>query len=134
MYSIDIEKLIRAKNLDFKEVARQLFPTNKYPEFALSRIIKGKGSLNADQISKLASFASMRIEDLFDGKNWKGHYSNNEYIFTNGEYKAVLNPETWTTKVFHKDSLFHETVIHQGLIPLREYITGLNSIIDNYKK
>jgi len=133
MRTINVKEIIETRGLDTKEVARQLFPKNKYPDLALNRVMKGKNVLDADQISKLALMAGLQISELFSGENWKASSRKGVHVFTNGEFRAELDSETWITKVFHKDSMFHESIIHSGSTPVSEYLSQLDLIINNFK-
>ena len=133
MRTIKVKEIIETRGLDIKEVARQLFPKNKYPDLALNRVIKGKNVLDADQISKLALMAGLQLSELFLGENWKATARKGVHVFTNGEFRAELDSETWITKVFHKDSMFHESIIHSGSTPVSEYLSQLDLIINNFK-
>ena len=129
MNKIDLQQLIEIYNLDKKEIAETLFPGAKYPTLALNRIISGEALLDSDQVSKLALFIGVPIEKLYSGTKWAGKHNGNTHTFTNGEYKAELNTETWTTKLFHNDSLFHEEILHSGSTPLSEYLSKLDELI-----
>lgn len=133
MQTVKVKEVISQKNLDMKEVAQQLFPKNKYPRLALNRVMAGDAVLDADQISKLALMAGVQISDLYTG-NWKAKSRKGVHVFTNDEYTAELNTETWITKIFHKDSMIHEAVIHSGTTPLSDYLNELDSIINKYKQ
>jgi hypothetical protein len=134
MRTIKVKEIIETRGLDIKEVARQLFPKNKYPDLALNRVMKGKNVLDADQISKLALMAGIPLSELFSGEAWKALSRKGVHVFTNGDFRAELDSETWMTKVFHKDSMFHESIIHSGSTPLSEYLNQLDLIINNFKK
>ena len=133
MRTIKVKKIIETQGLDIKEVARQLFPKNKYPDLALKRVMKGRSVLDADQISKLALMAGLQISELFSGEKWKAYSRKGVHVFTNCEFRAELDSETWITKVFHKDSMFHESIIHSGSTPVSEYLSQLDLIINNFK-
>lgn len=133
MRTIDIKKVIDSAGLDFKEVATQLFPKNKYPDLALNRVIKGVNVLDADQISKLALMANVPISDLFSGGEWKADIKGKTHVFSNGDYKVELDTETWISRIFHKGSLFHESVIHSGSIPLSEYLENIDILINQFQ-
>jgi len=127
---IDLKKLINDRNLDKKEIASLLFPDHRHPSLALNRIISGESKLDSDQISKLSSFSGVSIADMFSGKNrCLGSQRINEMTFENGDYKAILDMSNWSTKIFHKDSLFHDQVLHSISIPLREYLEMLDQLI-----
>lgn len=133
MRTIDIKKVIDSTGLNFKEVATQLFPKNKYPDLALNRVIKGVNVLDADQISKLALMANIPISDLFSGGEWKLVSKGKTHVFSNGDYKVELDPETWISRIFHNGSLFHESVIHSGSTPLSEYLENIDILINQFQ-
>ncbi len=132
MQKIDIKKIIKNNNLDTLEVAKHLFPENKYPSLALKRVIKGDAFLDSDQISKLSLLANIQIGELF-GATWKSKKIGDIMTLTTGNYKAELDTMTWVTKIFDKGSLFHESIIHSGSIPLSRYLNTLNTIIVQHK-
>lgn len=134
MNTIDLKAIIEAKNLDYKIVAQQLFPTNQYARLALNRVIAGKALLDSTQISKLALLANMTIDELYTNREWKAETTNGIHKFTNGDYIAELNTNTWVTKVFHNTSMIHESVIHAKDTPLNQYLEALNNVILNTKQ
>lgn len=129
--AIDLKGIIDSQNPNPKELAAQLFPQNKHPRLALNRILSGDAVLDADQISKLASLTGLTPDELYSTKGWKSTTKNNIMIFHQGEYKAELDTQTWITKVFHNNSLFHETIITPGATPISEYLKRLEEIIAN---
>ena len=86
---INLKKIVL--KMEKKEIAKQLFPGNKYPVLALNRVIAGEGSLDANQISKLSKLSGIPIEKLFD--------------------KVELDKITWIIKIFRNKNLFHEETI-----------------------
>lgn len=132
MNTIDVKQIIETRGLDKKEIASQLFPTNKHPALALNRVIAGDSFLDSMQISKLSLLSGLTIPEIF-GVKWDTKAEENVLIFTYGDYRAELNRDTWVTKVFHYDSMFHESIIHSGTIALSKYLYELNLIINQYK-
>jgi len=133
MKKINLKKIIEVKRLDLKNVADELFPGHKYPKLALDRVLSGKGVLDADQISRFSFYSGIPIEQLWDGAGWRSTMQGQKHILFNGAYRAELNTTTWTTKLFHKDSLFHEFVIHSSSIGLGDYMKMLNTEISKNK-
>ena len=129
MSKIDIGQIIEKAGLDKKDVASQLFPDNKYPELALRRIMLGESNLDSQQISKLAALAGMGVTELFGPTGWRNFAQEGKLIFENNDYRAELDTIGWTTKIFHKGSMFHEEVIHTDMIPLSSYLKNLDAII-----
>lgn len=132
MQTINVGKIIRDRNLDKKEVAKQLFPRHQYPEHALSRVLKGRGVLDANQISKLSLISEMPISAIY-GLEWRSTYKDSTHTFTCEGYRAELNTKTWITKVYDNDSLFHEQVIHDGATPMGKYLADLAKIVTDYR-
>lgn len=128
METINIKKIIVENGLNTQDVAIHLFPTNKHPNLALNRIIKGEGELNSVQVSKLASLADITIQQAYSGE-WTPKNLDNICTIVTTEFLAELNTDTWKTKLFHKKSLFHQDNLSwDGLTPLG-YINYLNNII-----
>ena len=132
MSKIRIKEIIESQGLNIKEVAKQLFPKNKYPRLALNRVMSGEAFLDSEQMSKFALIAGVEVQDLYMKSGWKQKSKGKLFTFTNGEFKAELDTENWTTKIFHNESLFHDSVITSGFVSLSEYIDSLNSIITKY--
>lgn len=130
------KELIETSGLTLKEVAEQLFPGNKYPYLALRRVLSGEAMLDMAQASKLSLLTGIPIEQLYSGSGWTGPAPSdqkNVLVLENQDYRAELNTATWVTKLFHKNSLFHESVIHAGTISLEEYVQSLDQLITNYQ-
>lgn len=130
---IKLKEIMESSGLDMLETAKQLFPTNKYPKVALSRILDGKAFLDSHQLSKLALMTGMTVSELYGGQ-WKQQSKGDVLVFTSESYRAELDTKSWIIKVFDNGSLFHETLIVSGSTVLSELLKKLNSIIINHKK
>lgn len=133
MQKIEIKKIIKERDLDTKQVAQQLFPKHRYPILALQRIMKREGVLDADQISKLALMAQVSISELFGRGEWKSRLKGNTMTLTCSNFVVELDTKTWVTRIFDKESLFHESIIHDGATPVSAYLIQINKIINDYK-
>lgn len=134
MQTIDLTTILEKSEVPKKEMADLLFPSHKYPVLAFNNVLKGELKLDADQISKLSTFTGIPIEELFQISKWKMESSADKIEFTNGEFRAILNTETWITKIFCNGSMFHESVIHSGMVPLSEYFKTINELISKHKE
>ena len=126
---MNLQKIIDERGLDKKEVAKLLFPDIKYPILAFNRVLADVAVLDSTQVSKLALFADLTIDEIYSGRAWKATSKKGRHKFISGDFIAELDLETGITKVFHKGSLFHESVLHSTLIPLSSYIEELNNLI-----
>lgn len=132
MKKIKLQQIIESRKLDSKEIAKELFPSHKYPILALNRILAGEAVLDADQISRLSAVTGLSIDQLY-GSSWKTEQTTPGMItFSNDGYKAELDTKTWITKVYHNNSLFHESIICAGTIALSKYIETLNDLITKH--
>lgn len=135
MQEIDVDGIIKGAGLEVTYVAKQLFPTNKLPMPALQRVIDGAGLLDSNQLSKLAVMVGCTESELYTVAGWKAKTIRGpQNVFTKGDYVAELCTSTNLTKIYHKGSMFHESVLHNGGIALSEYIIILNNIINKHQK
>lgn len=126
---IELEKIIKRSGLDKKEVANQLFPENKFPVMALTRVLNEEALLDADQISKLALMLNVDVDDLYrDG--WHLQRVNTGHVFTRGDYVATLDTFSWTMRIHHKGSMFHEEVLCPATISMHDFIQKVNDLIE----
>ena len=129
METINLQGLIDKKGLDKNMLAAGLFPHHKYPKLALSRVLSGEGVLDADQISRLAAWVNEPISNLYSG-GWSNiPEGKNILTFSNGDFTAKLDRDTWTTRVFHNNKILHEFLLHSNTVTLKEYISKLDSLI-----
>ena len=131
MKTVNIKKLI--KNEDTDQIAKLLFPNNRYPGLALGRVLKGKSELNTIQVSRLASVLGLEIHELFSVDSWTAERKFNFHIFKRDGYTAKLNTCSWLTSIYKDDSLFHESVLSKKTVPLSEYISEINLIINKFE-
>lgn len=135
MKTIDLSKIIEDRGLNTKEVAKELFPKNKYPKLALDRVIKGEAFLDTNQVSRLSLITGVPIQFLYSNGEWKTTSKEEGIVtFQTGEYRAELNTGEWITKIYHKGSIFHESVIHQESITLSKYLKSLTELIIKHDK
>lgn len=133
MKTIDINNIIESKGLDQNDLAKELFPGAKHPKMALQRIIKGEAQLDSDQIVRLSIYTGIAIGELFGERDWKAQTKEGVHTFESEDYRAELDTNTWISKVWKKDELIHEVVIHDRHISISNYFTLLNNVISNGK-
>jgi hypothetical protein len=131
MLKIDLVKIIESNQLDFNKISDLLFPMHKYPDLALRRVLKGDSLLDANQISRLATYLDVSVNDLFTVGGWKSQIEDGFIYFESGQYEAFFNRDNWTCQVFHKKKLLHERVIVNPAISLKEFISYIQTIIEN---
>lgn len=130
---IDLENLIKDSGLSKFEIACRLFPSNKFPEASLQRVIKGDSYLDTQQIILLSNMLNVPVVDIFEN-TWKSNFNKGLHVLTNGDYKAVLDIENRHTRIYHKETLFFDTILHSVSIPLDEYLEILNKQIEKHNQ
>lgn len=134
MKTITLDKIIEKKKLDKKDLAQRLFPGNKYASLSLNRVIKGDGFLDSNQISLLSELTNIPINELYENNDWSFESTNGVIVLTSKDYRAELNIKSNLTKVFKNGSIFHESIIHSGSVPLSEYLDKLAEVISEHTK
>lgn len=130
--NINLRKLIQDRKLNRSHLAQVLFPTNKHPNVALTRLLAGRSKLVEDQIFRLAMFTGLSVDALYaESLHWKHTAQNGLVRFTMDEYSAVYSPTTGITKVYHLESLLATHIISKPNQPLQDYLTEINQIVIN---
>jgi len=131
MVTLDLKKIITKSELDYRVVAENLFPNNKFAKVALDRVVEGKAFLDTNQLVKLAMLVGApTVDDLFKNNGWKVSASPKKIIFIQDDYRAELDTVNWTARIFKKDSLcYEEEIIVKKSLVLSEYTEELNKII-----
>ena len=130
--NINLRKLMYDRKLDRNHVAQVLFPTNKHPNVALTRLLAGRSKLVEDQIFRLAMFTGLTTDQLYqESLHWKHTAQNGLVRFTMDEYAAIYSPATGITKIYHLESLLATHTISKTNQPLQEYLTEINQIVIN---
>ena len=133
MSTINLEEIIKNSQVDEKFLSEQLFPGNAYPMLALKRVKKGEANLDSSQIVKLSELTGISIENLFEKEGWKSSSNpSGLLIFENGDFRAELNRTDWTTKIYHKGSLFEDMLIHDKNTLLSTFLEKIEEIISKH--
>lgn len=127
--TIDLEKVMKFYGLPKAKLAALMFPENKYTLYAIDRVINGESELNATQLSRLAHYVGLSVDQLYTGAGWEYKKDGDYITFNNGDYEAILDTKNWITKIYSQKSMFHESIIHSGAIELSKYLEKLNSLI-----
>lgn len=133
MNPIDVKKVINFCDLDFQEVAKKLFPDNKYPASALTRVAENKALLDEQQVMALSKITGLPIDILFSSL-WKASVTKKDddsivHVFKQKDYRAELDIETGQTRIFHKEVFLKDTLIHIVGISLKKYLAFLDETI-----
>lgn len=133
MNKFDLNKAIEHFQLKPADVAKVLFPSAKYENLALQRVLKGKADLDTKQLYDLASFIGITVADLTTYDNWKGISENGYLVFIRGEYKAKLNYNGVYLTIYKGTQLIAEETGNIGIMTISDFIEHINNLIINSK-
>lgn len=136
MQKLDLDRVMRTANLKTAQVGALLFPNHKKPYDAVTRIRRGQGFLNSEQISKLSELLNVPVGLLFDSAAW--HMSveadrKNIIRFKAYDYYAELDTSTMVTRVSLNGVMFFEEVHNEKSIGIHDYLSQLTDLIIKYK-
>ena len=140
MQKVRLKKILADHKLDPGDAARVLFPEAKHPHLAFRRALKGVTILNADQLSRIASYLNVSIGSLFTGEGWTCKTQGKTHVFTYTDgtplqtFTAHVDMEAGILKIFHDKTLFHMEFITDPTTPLVELIELLNLKITKYNE
>ena len=133
MQKLDLEQIIEDYGLDREELAKRLFPTNIQYTRALSDLSKRVRGLRLDQLYVIADAAGVTPQELFQHTKWKALVSKDCFTFQRKNYRATLDKTTWEVKITHDGSLLVEYAMVNKLIPLSEFLDGVDAEIQKHK-
>ena len=127
--TINLRELIEQRGLRLQEVAEILFPDNRFPRAALNRVLNGKTLLNSEQVSRLAAWLRVSVDDLYRGA-WNSEFRGETCILTNGNYRAEVREwqeRTRAYKVLKELKRKGEDLkLEKAIEPLREVYARVN--------
>lgn len=134
MERLNLKYLIEKYKIDEAELGKILFPTTKYPEYCFRRILKGEASLDSTQIVILANYLSVPTSELFtvEDTEWHGSQEDKRLIFKRGEYKVIVGDNLYTLAIWKNDQMIHKSVGNIGLMPVKQFLSELDEIIEDY--
>lgn len=133
MNTFNLQEIISKYGLDESQLAKELFPKNKFAKNALKRVLSGTSFLDTQQLSKLSEITCLDISELFANKNtWYRFDSGGKIKFNRNNYRVELNIETNITEIFVSDKLVAiETLLSDKNIKLSEYLKLVDETIIN---
>lgn len=132
MNNFNLQNIINKYNLDEDSLAKQLFPTNKFPKLALTRVLTGISYLDTMQIERLREMLGTSVSELFNDITWNKTILDNIIKFHRNNHRVELNLDTLVSEIFLSDKLIAvETLISDKNIKLSEYLKLVDETIIN---
>lgn len=130
---INLRLIIDRCNLDVKKLAAKLYPNNSYPEVALARIISKQALLNSEQLYKLARMAGVKVQELYSDSWGSAKPLEHGLTMGKGAYTVILSQPSSITSIRHNSVEFFRDILHDGAIPLKDYIDLVDKIINEHE-
>lgn len=134
MDKFDIHRILKEYDPNREELAKVLYPDNKFPDRALNRVLSGEAHLDTEQITRLAAYLGVFVPDLFAVGNWKGNWDGTAKcpVFTKGRYKVLLN-YNGSFLTMYRDHIVIRREVRSGADTrtLNEFIAYLDTIIED---
>jgi hypothetical protein len=136
MSTFNINHIIKQYNLDEDSLSKELFPNNKFPKIALTRITSGVSYLDTSQLDILAKIIDVEPGDLLRSQSWTSTdiniFDTETITFKKNNFRVELSLNTLITKIYSSDKLIaSETLISDKNIKLSEYLELVNRTIIN---
>ena len=123
---IDLETVIKQRDVDAKELAKVLWPDLKFPTKALNRIFKGKSELNCSELIRASEFLGMSPAELLGDRVF---YVAHEPI-EEGYIKIMFDP---TSYVLHRpEDNFSEVVVDRDVVIFQGELTPDTASLNEY--
>lgn len=124
--TFDLREVIKHFGADTNEVAKVLYPDRQYPRLALDRVLSGKTNLDTKQLTNLAKFFGVFVQDLFNIDSWKGETRNGMICFTKGAITAEYHNGICTIR--------NGNNIANIIVPAGTPVTDLITILNKQNK
>lgn len=134
MTQINFDRIFSDFLLDPFEVAMVMFPQNRSPQRALSRVISGDAELTEVQILRLIALTGMSYEKLCRCESWAIDPSRGKsVVFSRGEHTVIFEPATMRLLVFHGNDLGHSEIWAAPTVSVSDLIARIDEIIKSKK-
>ncbi|MDB4302990.1 helix-turn-helix transcriptional regulator [bacterium] len=130
---INIKETAKEQGLKLAEVAKAVFPNNKYPVMALGRLQTGSANLRTTHVKVLAEILGVSEEEVITGKSpkWKGGSAGRGIVeFKRLDYKARLDIESGVTTLTKGADVVTATVVHTSAMCIEDYLAEMDAIIE----
>lgn len=131
---LNLKKILDAKGVNKSEIDVLLFPTVKYPDRALARILEGEAELSASQISILSDFLGMSIDEMFEPDRFRWENTlDGKHIFIYGDtFRVEVSLDTWQTVIYFRDEIIKRDNTFTGDTTLRAFFEEIREEIRNW--
>ena len=133
MNTFNLSAVLKKYNLTPEILAPVLFPKAKYPQQALSRVLKQEGTLDSEQLSILANYLGITMQDLFCAESFTAISEEGYLCFIKGEYKARLNYKGAYVSIYKDKKLIYQVIKPLNDMTVEAFINYLSNLIKKHE-
>lgn len=128
-----LSNVLKNYKLNQADVASVMFPTSKYADLALRRILKGKGHVSVDQLEALAQYVGVSVSAIYEAGCDLWHDATEKqdsFCIKRGIYVAKYIYATRVLTVTADDKELFNDVVADGDLLVQDLVNIINNIID----
>lgn len=131
---LNIKKILEDRKENKTEIGKLLFPDNKFPGRAFSRVLTGHAELSASQVSILAERLGCEITELYEPDRWKWDDTRDgKHIFIYGtSFRVSVDTTTWETTIYHKDEIIKQGTYCGPHTPIGDFLDSVKADIQDW--
>lgn len=126
---LDLKAIIVSSGADETKLAEAIYPENRQPKAAFSRVLSREAYLNEIQISRLANFIGCSVSELYSRSNGF-ELSGDQIRLSVGGSVARLDLSTMKLEISKTGKIVHDTafMLHGITVDeLKHYVTRWDS-------
>lgn len=128
-----LNNVLKNYKLNQADVASVMFPTSKYADLALRRILKGEGHVSVDQLEALAQYVGVSVSAIYEAGCDLWHDATEKqdsFCIKRGIYVAKYIYATRMLTVTADDKELFNNVVADGDLLVQDLVNIINNIID----
>lgn len=128
-----LNNVLKNYKLNQGDVASVMFPTSKYADLALRRVLKGEGRVSVDQLEALAQYVGVSVSAIYDAGCDLWHDATEKqdsFCIKRGIYVAKYVYATHVLTVTAGDKELFNGVVADGDLLVKDLVNIINNIID----
>lgn len=128
-----LSNVLKNYKLNQADVASVMFPTSKYADLALRRILKGEGHVSVDQLEALAQYVGVSVSAIYEAGCDLWHDATEKqdsFCIKRGIYVAKYIYATRVLTVTADDKELFNDVVADGDLLVQDLVNIINNIID----
>lgn len=128
-----LNNVLKNYRLNQGDVASVMFPTSKYADLALRRVLKGEGRVSVDQLEALAQYVGVSVSAIYDAGCDLWHDATEKqdsFCIKRGIYVAKYIYATHVLTITADNKELFNDVVADGDLLVKDLVNIINNIID----